>query len=216
MDEIDPPPAVQLRDRLLRHGTHTLTDIELVSVLLPAGPNDTSPLALAEQLLRAVGGVPGLARSHPETLYQVPGLSENAAARLVAALALPLRRDPMDHVTVASPSDFVPLFRPLLSGLRHERLAIAVCDRGMRVQTVRTIADGATDGAPFPTRDLLATVLRHDGHAFAIAHNHPSGNPTPSAADRSATAHCRMAAQSVGLELLAHLVIGDHSTWASA
>jgi DNA repair protein RadC len=104
--------AIRPRERLLQHGTHTLTDAELLAVLLSAGR--AGRRAVADRLLRAVGGVPGLARCHPEALCQLPGLSEVTAARLLAALALPLRRDTMDTVTVHSPADLVPVFRPIL------------------------------------------------------------------------------------------------------
>jgi len=100
--------------------------------------------------------------------------------------------------------------------LRHERLAVAICDRRGRVRAVRGIADGATDGCPLPVRDLIATVLRHDGHKFAIAHNHPSGDPTPSGADRDTTWRCRAVADTAGLQFLGHLVLGEHDSWEQA
>jgi DNA repair protein RadC len=208
--------AIRPRERLLQHGAHTLTDAELVSVLLSSGRADMNAVAVAERLLTAVGGVPGLARCHPEALSRLPGLGEVTAARLVAALALPLRRDTMNTVKVTNPADLLPVLRPVLARARHERLVVAVCDRKLRVRAVRAIADGATDGCPLPVRDLLTTVLRHEGYAFAIAHNHPSGDPTPSAADRNTTMRCATAAQAVDLKFLGHLVLGDDGTWEQA
>ena len=213
---VDRSAAVWPRERLLLHGAHTLTDAELVAVLLGVGNAGDGALAVAERLLRTVGGVPGLARSHPEELCRLPGLGRATVARLVAALALPLRRDSMGLVRATCPAELVPVFRPVLAGLQHERLVVAVCDRRKRVRAVRAVAEGATDGAPLPIRDLIATVLRHDGHAFAIAHNHPSGNPEPSAADRNATMRCRRAAETAGLEFLSHVVLGEHDSWELA
>jgi DNA repair protein RadC len=63
---------------------------------------------------------------------------------------------------------------------------------------------------------VIATVLRHDGHVFAIAHNHPSGILTPSNADRNATGQCRAAADAAGLRFLGHLILGEHRTWNTA
>jgi DNA repair protein RadC len=193
-----------------------LTDAELVSVLLSVGHASANALVVAARLLEAVGGVPGLARCHPEALCRLPGLGEAAAARLVAALALPLRRDSAATVTATCLGDLVPAFRPLLAGLHHERVVVAVCDRRGRVRAVRSVADGDSTGAPLPVRDVITTVLRHDGHAFAIAHNHPSGNLVLSGPDRNATTRCRMAAQAVGLEFIGHVVIGDDGAWIQA
>jgi DNA repair protein RadC len=172
-----PPPnrsGRASRERLLQYGVHTLTDAELVSLLLSAGANTVQ---VAQRLLEAVGGIPGLARWHPEALCRLPGLGEVTAARLVAALALPQRRTTVNTVTVTGPADLVPVFRPLLAGLPHERLAVAVCDRRTRVRAVRAVADGTTDACLLPVRDIVTTVLRHDGHAFGIAHNHPVAIP---------------------------------------
>jgi DNA repair protein RadC len=67
-----------------------------------------------------------------------------------------------------------------------------------------------------PLREIVTTVLRHEGYAFAIAHNHPSGNPEPSATDRNATMSCKAAAQATDLRFLGHLVLGEHDTWNQA
>ncbi|HET8643759.1 MAG TPA: JAB domain-containing protein, partial [Pseudonocardiaceae bacterium] len=85
----------------------------------------------------------------------------------------------------------------------------------LRVRKVAAVADGASDGAPLPVRDVLSTVLRNDGHAFAVGHNHPSGDPTPSVADRNATMRLLTAAQAAGLKFLGHVVVTDDD-WNSA
>ncbi|HEY0636719.1 MAG TPA: JAB domain-containing protein [Pseudonocardiaceae bacterium] len=211
----DLPSDQRPRERLLRFGQPALTDAELVAVLLSAGQAGENALAQAHRLLHTVGGVPGLARTRGEQLVRLDGLGPAKAARLLAAFALPERRGPADEVRVARTEDLVPVFRPLLAGLHHERLVVAVCDRRLRVRHTAPIADGASDGAPLPVRDILATVLRHDGHAFAVAHNHPSGDPTPSEPDRAATRRLRAAAETAGLRFLAHLVIAGHE-WSSA
>jgi len=208
------PADQRPRERLLRLGSHALTDAELVAILLSTGTTDHTALTLAHQLLHKVGGVPGLTRCHPEQLVKVHGIGPAKVARVMAALALSTRNQPTNDVIVGTPEDLVPVLRPMLTGLRHERFAVAICDRRARVRTVRAIADGDSDSAPLPIRDTLATVLRHDGHAFAIAHNHPSGDPTPSPADRNATARIRVAASTAGLTFLCHLIICDGDQWS--
>ncbi|HEY0639835.1 MAG TPA: JAB domain-containing protein [Pseudonocardiaceae bacterium] len=208
--------SARLRERLFQHGSATLSDSELVATLLSNGQKGATALEVAERLLRAVGGVPGLERQDPEVLFRRHGLSRVAVARLVAALALSSRRDPMGMVKVGRTADLVPVFRPILTGLRHERLAVAVVDRACRVLAVRAVTDGSTDGVFLPIRDIMAAVLRYDGHAFAIAHNHPSGDPTPSEQDRAASRRCAAAAETAGLRFYGHVVLGAQDTWASA
>jgi DNA repair protein RadC len=212
---LDLPTDQRPRERLLQLGPHALTDAELVAVLLSVGQSGESALHLAHRLLHAVGGVPGLSRLHPEQLAKFDGVGPAKSSRLVAALALSTRREPINEVRVTGPEDLVPLFRRELFGLRHERLAVVVCDRRLRVRKVVGVADGASDGAPLPVRDVLSTVLRNDGHAFAVGHNHPTGNSEPSAADRTATMQLRTAAHAAGLRFLGHLVVTDDA-WTLA
>jgi len=211
----DLPCDQRPRERLLHLGPQALTDAELVAVLLSAGSVGESVLQLAHRLLHSVGGVPGLARTHPEQLAKFGGVGPAKVARLVAALALPARREPIGEIRVACPQDLVPLLRPVLTGLRHERLAIVVCDRRLRVRKVGAVADGASDGAPLPVRDVLSMVFRNDGYAFAVGHNHPSGDAQPSVADRNATMRLRVAADAAGLQFLGHIVVTDDD-WSSA
>jgi DNA repair protein RadC len=211
----DLPTDQRPRERLLRFGSHALTDAELVAVLLSAGQTGENALMLAHRLLHAVGGVPGLARTRPEQLTQLAGVGPAKVARLMAALALPERRDKHDEVRVSHVEDLVPVLRPPLAGLHHERVVVAVCDRRLRVRLVSAVTDGSSDSGPLPVRDILSLVLRNDGHAFAVAHNHPSGDPTPSNADLLATRQLAVAANTSGLQFLAHLVITE-SDWSQA
>jgi DNA repair protein RadC len=103
---------------------------------------------------------------------------------------------------------------PLLAGHSRERVILVVCDHGYRVIACEVLSEGAADRALFPVREVVVAVLRRDGKAFALAHNHPGGDPTPSSADLAATAQVRGAAAAVGLRFLDHVVITD-SGWRS-
>ena len=94
--------------------------------------------------------------------------------------------------------------------MRRERVMVLVCDAANRLRRTVIVSEGSIDRSLVPVREILNAVLRHDGRAFAIAHNHPSGNPEPSEADRRATAEVRDAASVVGLRFLGHVVVaGD-------
>ena len=102
-----------------------------------------------------------------------------------------------------------------LAGLRRERVIVLVCDGANRLRYVVTVAEGSSDRSPFPVRAILQAVLRHDGKAFAVAHNHPSGDPTPSEADVEATRAIVEAARSVRVRFLEHVVVGSRD-WRPA
>lgn len=94
-----------------------------------------------------------------------------------------------------------------LNGLQRERVVVLVCDAADQLQATVTVSEGALDRALFPVREILHEVLIHDGRSFAVAHNHPSGDPEPSPADVQATRAIRDAARVVGLRFLGHVVV---------
>jgi DNA repair protein RadC len=205
---LDLPADQRPRERLLRLGTSALTDAELVAVLLSGGRPGENALQLAHRLLHAVGGVAGLGRTRPDQLVALSGVGPAKAARLAAALALPARSDrPDGDRRIHDQADLAEVARPMLTGLHRERLVVVVCDRRLRVRHVEAVSDGASDRAVLPVRDVLRLVLRHDGHAFGVAHNHPSGDPAPSRADRQATHRLRFAAAAAELRFVGHVVV---------
>jgi len=103
---------------------------------------------------------------------------------------------------------------PRLSGLRREEVIVIALDSGSRVLRVIPISAGSIDRALLPKRETLHAVPAVDGTRFALAHNHPSGDPSPSAQDLTLTRELREAARTVGLELVDHVIVGGR-TWLS-
>jgi DNA repair protein RadC len=196
-------------------GPEPLADVELVAVLLGTGGRGHSALDLAHDLLTEYGGAGGLAGALPAELARRTGLGPVKAARLVAAFNLARRVGaPVQRVQLRDTADIADVVRPWLAGARRERVAVVVCDTALRVRRAFVITEGSTDQCLVPIRDILTAVLLHDGTAFAVAHNHPSGETTPSVADEQVTWSLSAAAQATGLDFLGHLVVGP-LLWSS-
>lgn len=213
----DVPARDRPRERLLRLGPEALSEQELVALVLGSGRRGESVLALAAELIAEFGGAAGLARARPEELTRRPGVGPARAAALVAALRLgrlaSVNGD--ESPVLRRAEDVAAIALRELHGLRRERVLVLVCDAGNRLRRVVTVTDGELDRTAFPVRAILNAVLRHDGRAFAVAHNHPSGDPTPSPADVKATDELRRAVGPVRLRLLDHVVVGG-TDWRSA
>ncbi len=127
------------------------------------------------------GGLDRLALARAEELAALPGVGPTKAAALVAAFQLSrnLGGDLLPD-TVRRPDDLAAIAQQELAGLRRERVLVLVLDAGNRVQRVVALTDGSIDRSLLPVREVLNAVLRNDGAAFALAHNHPSGDLTPS------------------------------------
>jgi DNA repair protein RadC len=211
----DLPPQERPRERLLKHGPEALSERELLAIVLRSGRQGKSALDLATSLLGEYGALSALAGARPEEMAQRPGIGAAKAAALVAAFQLGRRLSLDDTpLVLRSPSDVADVARRELHGLRRERVLVLVCDAANRLRRTVIVSEGSIDRSLLPVREILNAVLRHDGRAFAIAHNHPSGNPEPSEADRRATAEVRNAARVVGLRFLGHVIVAG-GRWVS-
>ena len=194
-----------------------MADRELIAVVLRSGTHGQGALSLADGLLKQFGSMRDLASAVPEEIANVSGIGPAKAAGLVAAfeLARRIKRDPDGRSSaMRTPERLGELFAPRLAGLRRETVMVAVLDQRLRMRRVLTVSGGAADHALLPVRDVLNVVLRNDGLAFAVAHNHPSGDLTPSRHDIDATRRLAEAAPLVGLRFLDHLIVAD-GEWVS-
>lgn len=213
----DLPEGERPRERLLQLGARALADRELIALVLRSGRQGESALAVAERLLGEHGSVAALSRARPEELGRSAGVGVAKAASLVAAFRLgELARVYLHTETVIrSAADVAAVAGREIGGERRECVAVLVCDARNRLLRCERTGEGTIDRSPLPVREILNCVLRHDGRAFAVAHNHPSGDPEPSLDDLEATGRLREAARTVGLRFLGHVVV-TRDAFASA
>ncbi|PEH79137.1 MULTISPECIES: JAB domain-containing protein [Nocardia] len=211
------PSSQRPRERLLTLGPMALSDGELLALLLGQGRRGASALELAAELLADHGGIAGLAAARPEELARRTGVGSAKAAALIAAFHLGhrARAESAAAPRLTHAAEVARVAAPLFAGARVERLLVLICDTQHRLRRHVFVAEGAVDRVAVPVREILNTVLRHDGRSFAVVHNHPSGDPHPSPDDRRATTLLHAAATTVGLRFLDHIVLaGEH--WSRA
>jgi DNA repair protein RadC len=207
----DLPAVDRPRERMSAHGATSLADRELLALVLgTGGAVGTGAHHLAERLLARFGSLTAVAGALPAELTGVAGVGPAKAAAIAAAFELGRRavRPPPTSV-ITSTADLASAVGPMLRGRGRERLVLLVCDSGNRVVSCEVISEGSAGRAPVPVREVAVAVLRRDGAAFALAHNHPGGDLTPSAADVAATARVVEAARTLGLRFLDHLVVTE-------
>jgi DNA repair protein RadC len=205
----DIPEDDRPRERLWRKGVAALSNAELLALVLRQGRSGESALELAARLLAEHGGVDRLATAGAEELAAVPGVGAAKAAALAAAFQLGRNLGGDLPDAVRRPDDLAAIAQQELAGLRRERVLVLVLDAGNRVQRVVALTEGSVDRSLLPVREVLNAVLRNDGTAFALAHNHPSGDLTPSPQDLHSTEAVALAAPIVGLRFLDHLIVTD-------
>lgn len=210
----DLPPSERPRERLWAKGPAALTDRELIALVLRNGRRGLSALGLADELMASYGSLAAVAAAHPEELASFSGVGKAKAAALLAACKIGqclVLETPTE--LVRSPDDLAAIAIRELAGCRRERVLVIVMGGRNRLRRIVPITDGKADRVLFPIREILNAVIRNDGEAFAVAHNHPSGNVEPSPEDISATNEIAQAARTVGLRFLDHLIVSG-KTWS--
>lgn len=207
------PPDERPRERLAAHGVESLSARELLALVLRNGTAGKSALDLADDLLAEFGSLAGLAVARPEELARRQGVGPAKAASLLAAfhLARKAEADVPKRAMLRSAEDVARVAQVELASARRERVLVLVCDTRNRLRHTVPVSEGAVDRSLVPVREVLNAVLRHDGRAFALAHNHPGGNPEPSDADQRATDDVAAAARVAGLRFLGHVIVAGNS-----
>ena len=202
MTELDFP-----RERLLQDGGERISSDELVAIML-----GTRGVAVARALLAHCGGLAALSRSSPRELVSVPGVGIARATRLAAAFHLGRRalvssacaRD----APLASAADVYGRLRPRVDGLAQEVFLVLALDVRNVVTEEIEVARGCLTGVEVHPREVFRPLIRGAAAAAIVAHNHPSGDPTPSPEDLALTDRLRNVGELVGIPLLDHIVIG--------
>ncbi len=201
----------QLRERALANGIDSLTDAELLALLIERG---TAREALEERVARLWsegGGLAGIASRGAFALATELGLGSALGARVAAAIELGTRVSRMDGGGLAhsasSPRDVDRWARARLSHLRHEELWVLLLDARNRVLGQRMLARGGLHALALHARDALRPVVREGVSAFVLVHNHPGGDPCPSDEDVRFTQRVAAAAHVLGVSLVDHIVV---------
>jgi DNA repair protein RadC len=202
--EVFEPPI----DRLTRCGVDALSAEELIALVLQQGQRGQGGLEAARRLAQDFGSISRLASAELEELTVSSGITADQAAALVSCFRLPgLAADTLPPPRLASAADVAAVTMRKIGDAKRERVVVVVCDAANRLRRVVQVSEGSTDRAFLAVREVLTVVLRHDGRAFAVAHNHPSGDPTPGAEDIRATESLCEAARIVGLRFLDHVIV---------
>jgi DNA repair protein RadC len=206
------PPDERPREKLKLRGAASLSNGELLAILLNTGLPGEPVTDVAQRLLRDHGGLPGLMRLDVVELARIRGVGEAKAAKLKAALELASRLaalGPEQRPQISSPDDVVNLIGIEMAALPQEQLRAVLLDTKHRVLAIRTIYQGSLNSSPVRPAEVFREAIRHNAAALIVVHNHPSGDPQPSSADVAVTRELHEAGLLLGIELLDHLVIGQ-------
>ena len=208
----DWPSSERPREKLLARGAMALSDAELLALFLGSGLRGQDAVATARQLLGEHGPLRRLLELPTTALAKLPGLGPARACLLSAALELCgryLAAGLERGEALTDPAAAGRYFAQRLRGQPREVFAALFLDTRHRALAFEELFRGTVDGAEVHPREVVRRALAHNAAAVIVGHNHPSGNPEPSAADRAVTAQLKQSLALVDIRLLDHVVVGD-------
>lgn len=207
----DLPVDLRPRERIIYTGAGSLSNAELVAIILRMGGRGENVIRMAERLLSQFGGLPGLAQAGFDELCQVHGIGTAKAAQIKAALELGRRlmaTAPHERPQVRSPADVANLVMLEMGLLEQEHLRAVLLDTKNVVLRIANVYAGNLNTAVVRVGEVFREAIRANCASIIVVHNHPSGDPTPSPEDVRVTEQLVEAGRLLDIEVLDHLVIG--------
>ena len=207
------PSEERPREKMIRQGKESLSNGELLAILLKSGSREKSALELANELLcLSQDGLLYLEDCSIEEMAAVKGIGEAKACQIMAALELGKRAATLprkEKPAIGGPQDIVQLFMEKMRYYKKEYFKTLLLDTKGRVIEETEISVGDLNSAPVHPREVFMQAVRRSAAAVVLLHNHPSGDPTPSPEDLEITARLVESAHILGINVVDHIVIGD-------
>lgn len=208
------------REKMLVKGIRSLSEAELVAILIGSGNLEESAVEVSRRILASVNNnLNELGKKTINDLQKFKGIGEVKAITIMAALELGRRRkesEPDEKPKVITSGDAASIFKPILSDLPHEEFWVLMLNRNNLVIDKMMVSQGGLAGTVIDVRIILKMALDKLACSIILCHNHPSGNLIPSEADKEITRKIKEAGKHMDIPVLDHLIIGNHAYFSFA
>lgn len=210
----------QPREKLLYKGKSTLSDAELVAILIGSGNRDESAVSLCKRILASTNNnLSELGKLSINQLMEFKGIGEAKAISIIAALELGRRRrggEALERKKITSSASVFELLQPVIGDLPHEEFWIVYLNNSNKVIQKNQLSKGGITGTLVDVRLALKTALEVGATGIILSHNHPSGTLRPSEADKQLTKKIKLASESLDIKILDHLIITEKAYYSFA
>ena len=198
------------REKLIARGASALTDSELIAILLRTGLPGANAVDVAGKLLERYKSLNGLSRCTVDEIADIPGIGPAKAVQLVAAFGLGQRlaRETLSREKIDTPELVYNLLATEMRALHKESLRVVLLDTRYHLMRIVEVSLGSVNESIAHPRDVFRPAVISSAYAVIVAHNHPSGDPSPSQADHSLTRRLAEGAELLQIKLLDHIIIG--------
>jgi len=208
------------REKLIQKGPSSLSDAELLAILISSGTKERSAVDLGRELLAIVNNnLNNLGRLQIGDLKKIHGIGNARAVTIAAALEIGRRRklsEAPEVLQIKCSKDVAEIFQPLLADLIHEEFWILFLNRSNRVINRMKLSQGGISGTVTDVRMVMKQAIEYLASGIIVCHNHPSGNLNPSESDTKITQKIKEAGNLMDIQLLDHLIISDKDYYSFA
>jgi DNA repair protein RadC len=204
------PTEDRPREKLAARGAGALSDAELIAILLRTGVPGANAVEVARLLIEQYKSLGALSRCTVNEIAKIKGIGFAKATQLVAAFGLGQRlaRETLSRTKIDTPELVYELLGPEMRALHKESLRVILLDTRYHLLRIEEVSLGSLNESIAHPRDVFRPALIFSAYAVVVAHNHPSGDPSPSQADHSLTRRLREAAELLQIKLLDHIIVG--------
>ena len=208
------------REKLLLNGSESLSNSELLAILIHNGSKEKTAVDLAKEVLKlGKDNLGELGKLSIKELMKIKGIGEAKAITIAAALELGRRREsaaPLDKSIIKSSGDIARYLQTKLQDYRHEVFAVLYLNRANKVNHFEIVSEGGITGTIADPRIILRKALEHDAVNIILCHNHPSGSLKPSRADEQLTTKIKEAARFLDIAVMDHLIVSEDGYYSFA
>jgi len=207
----DMPESMRPRERLMAGGEHSLSDTELLAIIIGNGTANLSALDLARHILVQHGSLRYLKETSLEELMEHKGIGPAKAVNIKAAIEIGRRisLDVRNKISIKSPEDIKNMVMEDMRYLDREYFRVMYLDRKGGLISMENVSIGGLHSALVHPREVFKPAIKKSAASVILIHNHPSGDPSPSREDLDLTKSLIEAGKHLGIEVLDHIVIGE-------
>ncbi|KAF2333215.1 RadC family protein [Flavobacterium daemonense] len=200
------------REKLMLKGKSALSDAELIAILIGSGSRNESAVDLSKRILKNAENLNALGKMSLSQLMNFKGIGEAKAITIIAAMELGRRRraeDTVELMKITSSKLVFELMVPIIGELAHEEFWVLFLNNSNKVISKSQLSKGGITGTIVDVRLVFKLALENGATGLILCHNHPSGNLSPSEADKQVTKRIKLAGESLDVKVLDHLIITE-------
>ncbi|MGL4874997.1 MAG: RadC family protein [Clostridium sp.] len=210
---LDIPKGERPQEKLISFGAESLTDAELLALILRTGIKGENVITLSQRIIAELGGLDGILNASLEDIKKIKGIKDSKGTRILAIVEIARRLKSLRNLEkkkVTKAEDLVEFLYPEMSTLNQEVLKLVVLNTKNQITRVKDVFKGSLNSAIVHPREIFNEALKASAASIIICHNHPSGDPTPSKEDIMITKRISSCGELLGINLTDHIIVGDN------